>query len=45
VPHTHLHVIPMHTMADLDFANADPSPDPDALDDAADRLRRALDGG
>jgi len=44
VPHTHLHVIPMRTLGDLDFANADPAPDPDALDDAAERIRAALAG-
>jgi len=42
VPHTHLHLIPIDTEADLSFAKADPSPDPAALDDAADRLRAAL---
>ncbi|MFP5255600.1 MAG: HIT family protein [Acidimicrobiia bacterium] len=42
VPHTHLHVIPIDTEADLSFAKADPSPDPEALDAAAERLREAL---
>ena len=42
VPHTHLHLIPIDTEADLSFAKADPSPDPVALDDAAARLRDAL---
>ena len=42
VPHTHLHLIPIDTEADLSFAKADPSPSPEALDDAADRLRAAL---
>ena len=42
VPHVHLHVVPIRGVHDLDFANADPSPDPAALDDAADRLRAAL---
>ena len=42
VPHTHLHVIPIESEADLDFAKADHSPDPAALDDAARRLRDAL---
>ena len=42
VPHTHLHLIPINMEADLSFAKADPSPDPAALDDAADRLRAAL---
>ncbi|MDP9407215.1 MAG: HIT family protein [Actinomycetota bacterium] len=42
VPHTHLHVVGMDTMADLDFARADPGVDAAALDDAAERLRAAL---
>jgi histidine triad (HIT) family protein len=42
VPHCHLHVIPIGSEADLSFARADHSPDPAALDDAADRLRAAL---
>jgi histidine triad (HIT) family protein len=42
VPHTHLHVLPIDAESDLSFANADPSPDPAALDDAAERLRVAL---
>lgn len=42
VPHTHLHVIPIDTEADLSFSKADPSPDPAALDAAAERLRAAL---
>ena len=42
VPHTHLHVIPIDTEADLSFAKADRSPDPTHLDDAAERLRAAL---
>jgi histidine triad (HIT) family protein len=42
VPHCHLHLIPIDSEADLSFAKADHSPDPAALDDAADRLRAAL---
>lgn len=42
VPHTHLHVIPIESEADLDFAKADHAADPDALDDVAERLRSAL---
>ena len=46
VPHCHLHLIPIDSEADLSFARADHSPDQAALDDAAERLRRALrDGG
>jgi diadenosine tetraphosphate (Ap4A) HIT family hydrolase len=42
VPHTHLHVHPVWTMADFDFGRADPSPDPAEMDDAAVRIRAAL---
>lgn len=42
VPHLHLHVVPMRTEADLHFGNADTSPLPASLDDAAARLRAAL---
>lgn len=42
VPHVHLHVVPIRGVHDLDFSNADPSPDPAALDDAAERLRDGL---
>jgi histidine triad (HIT) family protein len=42
VPHCHVHLIPIDSEAELSFANVDPSPDPDALDDAAERIRVAL---
>jgi histidine triad (HIT) family protein len=42
VPHVHVHLVPIHTLRDLDFANADKSPAPAALDDAAAKLRAAL---
>lgn len=42
VPHTHLHLVPIDAEGDLSFSRADPSPAPEALDDAADRIRRAL---
>ncbi len=42
VPHTHLHVIPIDSEADLDFRRADPTTPPEALDDAAARIRAAL---
>ena len=44
VPHVHVHVVPISNMAHLDFANADPSPDPDDLDTAAELLREQLAG-
>jgi len=42
VPHVHLHVLPIWGVADLDFANADPHPDPAALASAAEAIRSAL---
>jgi histidine triad (HIT) family protein len=42
VPHCHLHLVPIDSEADLSFSRADHSPDPAALDDAAERLRAAL---
>jgi histidine triad (HIT) family protein len=42
VPHTHLHVLPIRSEADLDFANADSNASGEALDAAADQLRAAL---
>ena len=42
VPHTHLHVIPIRSEADLDFAQVDTNPSPTSLDQAADALRAAL---
>ena len=45
VPHTHVHVVPMRSMADLDFANADEDADADELDAHLASLRAALEGG
>ena len=42
VPHVHLHVVPIREMRDLDFARADKSPAPAAMDAAAAKLRAAL---
>ena len=42
VPHTHVHVVPIDDMGDLDFRNADPSVDAAELDQVADTLRRQL---
>ena len=42
VPHVHLHVVPIHELRDLDFARAESSPSPAAMDEAAARLRIAL---
>ena len=43
VPHTHLHVVPMNSMAQLDFAHANPNPDQSQLDEHLASLRAALD--
>lgn len=42
VPHVHLHLVPIHELRDLDFARAEKSPVPAAMDEAAARLRAAL---
>ncbi len=42
VPHVHLHVVPIDTVNDLDFANADPNASAESLDEAAERIRGAL---
>lgn len=42
IPHTHLHVVPMSSMANLDFSNADSGPEQAELDTIADRLRARL---
>ncbi len=42
VPHAHVHVVPVSTMAHLDFSQADASPDPDDLDAVAALLRAEL---
>jgi histidine triad (HIT) family protein len=42
VRHVHLHLVPMHSLGDLDFAKADTKATPAALDAAAERLRAAL---
>lgn len=42
VPHTHVHVIPVDSMADFDFRRADTDPDQAELDAIADRLRAEL---
>jgi histidine triad (HIT) family protein len=42
VPHAHIHLVPIDGVHDLDFGNADPDPDPAALDEAAERIRAAV---
>jgi histidine triad (HIT) family protein len=43
VPHVHVHLIPIDAESELNFAGAEKDPDPAALDDAAERIRSALD--
>ena len=42
VPHTHLHVIPIESEADLDFSRADSSVSDEDLDASAEAVRKAL---
>ena len=42
VPHVHVHVVPMNSMAALDFSQADASPDQDALDAVRTQLSDGL---
>ncbi len=42
VPHCHLHVVPIRSMQDLDWANQDPNPDATMMDQAAETIRREL---
>lgn len=42
VPHTHVHVIPTRSMADVSFANAAASVERDELESAAEAIRREL---
>jgi diadenosine tetraphosphate (Ap4A) HIT family hydrolase len=42
VPHLHLHVWPSNSMADFDFSKAMENPDPEQMDQAAEKLRVAL---
>lgn len=42
VPHTHIHLVPIRGVHDLDFSNADSSASGDDLDTAAERIRQEL---
>jgi histidine triad (HIT) family protein len=42
VPHAHIHVVPINSPGELSFAGVDRSPAPEALDDAAERIRTRL---
>ena len=43
VPHVHIHLVPINHMGDVNFATADTDPDPQTMDDAAQRIRAAVD--
>ncbi len=42
VPHTHVHLVPINSVHDLDFANQDLNARPEELDSAANAIRAAL---
>lgn len=42
VPHVHIHLVPIASERDLDFANQDPHPSEQALDEAARAIRSSL---
>lgn len=45
VPHVHVHLIPINSEREVDFALANHQADAAALDDAAERIRRAFHSG
>ncbi|EKF22282.1 HIT domain protein [Mycolicibacterium hassiacum DSM 44199] len=42
VPHLHVHVFPTNNLSDFGFANADPNPSPESLDEAQAKIKAAL---
>ncbi|PEG40987.1 HIT family protein [Mycolicibacterium duvalii] len=42
VPHLHVHVFPARHLSDFGFANVDPNPTPESLDEAQARIKAAL---
>lgn len=42
VPHTHLHVWPTNSIEEFDFDQVDQDPDPAVMDEAAEKIRAAL---
>lgn len=43
VPHVHIHLVPIAGVNDLDFANQDTSASREQIEEAADKIRAALD--
>jgi histidine triad (HIT) family protein len=44
VPHTHIHLIPMNTLCDVNFSREKLKPTPEQLAEVADRIRTAYAG-
>lgn len=42
VPHVHIHLVPVHTLEDFNFANQNTQADPVELDRAAETIRASL---
>ncbi|NHU84538.1 HIT family protein [Kocuria sp. JC486] len=42
VPHCHIHVWPTNSIEEFDFANVDQNPDPELMEQSAERIRQAL---
>ncbi|MBO0882466.1 MAG: HIT family protein [Mycobacterium sp.] len=42
VPHLHVHVFPTRRLSDFGFANVDRNPSPQSLDEAQDKIKKAL---
>ena len=42
VPHLHVHVFPAYNLTDFGFANVDPHPSPESLDEAQAKIKAAL---
>ena len=42
VPHLHVHVFPARELSDFGFANADPNPSQESLDEAQAKIKEAL---
>ena len=41
VPHLHVHVFPAYNLTDFGFANVDPDPSPESLDEAQAKIKAA----